>query len=247
MIHGGGHIMLSREGIRRDQTQMLLNSGFLAVSIDYRLCPEVTLTEGPMTDAADTLHWIKFALPDLPLKRSDISIDTTKIVAVGWSTGGHLATTLSWTAITRGIDPPKAILAFYCPLDYEDEFWVLPNMPEGASRSQEDTYDLDSRIWNEGVFDKLITKYNISPSKRALGGWMANTDPRSRLALHMNCHGRTLHVLLNGLDKSTQQAPGAPTKSQIMSVSPLAQIRAGNYTTPTFIIHPRKDDLIPWK
>lgn len=247
MIHGGGHIMLSKEDIRNDQTQILLKSGFLPVSIDYRLCPEVTLTEGPMTDVADALRWINTVLPELTLARSDIVVDTTKVIAVGWSTGGHLATTLGWTSIARQIDPPKAILAFYCPLDYEDDFWTLPNVPKGASESQVDAYDLDSRIWDEGVFDRPITRYNVSPSERALGGWMASTDPRSRLALHMNCQGRTLHVLLNGLDKKTRQKPETPTKIQIMSVSPLAQIRAGNYATPTFIIHPRDDDLIPWQ
>ncbi|KAL6153118.1 hypothetical protein ACJBU6_08284 [Exserohilum turcicum] len=247
MIHGGGHIMLSRHDIQKEQTQIMLESGFLVISIDYRLCPEVTLTEGPMADAADALYWIKTSLPGLPLARKDIVIDTTNVVVVGWSTGGHLATTLSWSSMARGIDPPNAILAFYCPLDYEDDFWTLPNIPQGASGSQVDAYDLDSRIWDGGVFDRPITKYNISPSKRALGGWMAKMDPRSRLALHMNCQGRTLHVLLNGLDKRTQKEPDAPSKSQILSISPLAQIRAGNYTTPTFIIHPRNDDLIPWK
>lgn len=38
-----------------------------------------------------------------------------------------------------------------------------------------------------------------------------------------------------------------PSKDEIVTVSPLAQIRRGAYTTPTFIIHPRDDDLIPWQ
>ncbi|OHW94719.1 polyketide synthase protein [Colletotrichum incanum] len=247
MIHGGGHIMLSRQDIRPDQTNMLLKSGFLPVSVDYRLCPEVTLSEGPMADVADALHWVRTVLPKLSLARHDIVIDDTKVVVVGWSTGGHLAMTLAWTSIARQIAPPNAILTFYCPSDYEDEFWMRPNVPKGASSEQADPYHLDDRIWNGGVFDSPIVKYNVAPAKRALGGWMASSDPRSRLALHMNCQGHTLHVLLNGLDKKTQRSPATPTNNQIISVSPLAQIRAGNYATPTFIIHPRDDDLIPWR
>jgi hypothetical protein len=34
MIHGGGHIMLSRKDIRAKQTQLLLENGLLPVSID---------------------------------------------------------------------------------------------------------------------------------------------------------------------------------------------------------------------
>lgn len=242
--------MLSRNDIRPDQTNVLLKSGFLPISIDYRLCPEVTLSEGPMADAADALHWVRTKLPSLSLSRRDITVDASKVVAVGWSTGGHLATTLAWTSETRQVQPPEAILALYCPLDYEDKFWTQPNVPDGAAATgggPADPYELDDQIWTDGVFDAPITKYNVSPTKRALGGWMATSDPRSRLALHMNCHGRTLHVILNGLDKKTREQPSAPSPSDIVAVSPLAQVRAGNYKTPTFIIHPENDDLIPWQ
>ncbi|KAK6215493.1 polyketide synthase protein [Colletotrichum tabaci] len=245
MIHGGGHIMLSRNDIRPRQTEMLLKSGFLPVSVDYRLCPEVTLAEGPMTDVADALSWVRNALPSL--LRPGFAIDTDKVVAVGWSTGGHLAMTLAWTSLARQVAPPTAILAFYSPLDYEDDFWMRPNVPRGATSDPAERFPLDARIWDGGVFDTARVEYRVAPTKRALGGWMAASDPRSRLALHMNAQGRTLHVLLNGLDKTTRQPPAAPTSAEIAAVSPLARVRAGHYATPTFIIHPREDDLIPWQ
>ncbi|KAK2029121.1 hypothetical protein LX32DRAFT_617722 [Colletotrichum zoysiae] len=245
MIHGGGHIMLSRNDIRPRQTDMLLKSGFLPVSVDYRLCPEVTLAEGPMTDVVDALSWVRNVLPSL--LRPGFSIDTDQVVAVGWSTGGHLAMTLAWTSLARQVAPPTAILAFYSPLDYEDDFWVRPNLPRGATSDPDESFPLDTRIWDGGVFDTARVDYRVAPAKRALGGWMAASDPRSRLALHMNAQGRTLHVLLNGLDKTTRQPPAAPTSAEIAAVSPLARVRTGHYTTPTFIIHPREDDLIPWQ
>ncbi|RMZ75270.1 hypothetical protein DV737_g5363, partial [Chaetothyriales sp. CBS 132003] len=151
-----------------------------------------------------------------------------------------------------GIRPPEAILAFYCPSDYEDPFWTKPNFPAGSevmaitATDQSSSYELDAKIW-AGVSDCPITSYNIPPTKRALGGWLAPSDPRSRLALYMNFHGRTLHVLLNGLDKRSCREPSAPTPADVVAVSPLAHIRRGKYTTPTFIIHPRQDDLIPWQ
>lgn len=255
MIHGGGHIMLSRNDIRPDQTTKLLRSGFLPISVDYRLCPETTLLEGPMADVADALLWIRTILPKLTLSRRDIRVNPDRVVAVGWSAGGHLALTLAWTSAARQIRPPDAILAFYCPTDYEDPFWMAPNVPNGARATETDmttpdSYDLDDRIL-AGLLNVPITSYNIPPTKRALGGWLAPSDPRSRLALYMNTHGRTLHVLLDGLftlEKKSWKLPvKPPAPERIAAASPLAQIRAGNYAAPTFLIHPRNDDLVPWQ
>lgn len=38
-----------------------------------------------------------------------------------------------------------------------------------------------------------------------------------------------------------------PSLEKIRAVSPMAHIRAGNYNTPTFLIHGTADDLIPWQ
>ncbi|KAL5341117.1 hypothetical protein BJX70DRAFT_406414 [Aspergillus crustosus] len=241
MIHGGGHIMLSRKDIRPPQTQMLLDRGFLPISIDYRLCPEVTLPDGPMYDACTALSWVRTVLPTLTLQRSDIRVDPDCVVAVGWSTGGHLALTLGFRAAQRRIRPPDAILALYCPLDYEDPFWSKPNFPFG------DRPDATQDNPSGGLYNHPITAYNPPSSKRALGGWMARSDARSQIALRMNWQGRAVHVLLNGLSETNHDYDSlpAPTTSQVQSISPLAQIQKGAYRTPTFIIHGTKDDLIP--
>lgn len=252
MIHGGGHIMLSRKDIRPEQTTLLLKSGFLPISIDYRLCPETTIREGPMVDVVDALAWIRTVLPKLQLKRQDVRVDGEKVVSVGWSTGGTLAMSLAWTGISRGVRPPDAILAFYCPMDYEDPFWTRPNIPAG-SEDPSSSYAFDDDIW-AGIYDKPITSYNVPPNKRALGGWLAPSDARGRLAIYMNWHGRTLHVLLHGLDKRRRweseeilDGEHGVLPGDVVAISPLAHIRDGTYATPTFIIHPRQDDLIPWQ
>ncbi|KAI0506274.1 hypothetical protein F5B22DRAFT_639292 [Xylaria bambusicola] len=246
MIHGGGHVMLSREDIRPDQTDRLLDNGFIPISIDYRLCPETTLLDGPMVDVVDALAWSRQVLPAEALAREDVQVDAERIVAVGWSSGGHLALTLGYTAISRGIRPPNAIMALYCATDFEDPFWVQPNIPIGAGLSVD---DLDEEFWTRGIFGHPVTRYNVPRAKNALDGWLAPNDPRSRLLLYMNMRGCTLDVLLGGLDKQTRSAlkKGAVTQDNIKAASPLVQIKAGRYKTPTFIVHPRTDDLIPWQ
>lgn len=246
--------MLSRKDIRPKQTEMLLDLGFLPISIDYRLCPETTLLEGPMTDVLEALRWIRTHLASVRLHRPDIRVSTEHVVAVGWSTGGHLAMSLGWTAPAAGIQPPNAILAFYCPLDYEDSFWSSPNYPYN-----EKPVDVKYDLW-DGISDKPIAGYNLPKSLTASGGWMASNDARSRIALHMNWYGQTLAILIHGLKKpsnighngglsnnsGTLDLP-TPTQEQVKAISPLAQIRSGNYTTSTFIVHPSLDDLIPWQ
>ncbi|KAL5047460.1 Alpha/Beta hydrolase protein [Aspergillus fruticulosus] len=257
MIHGGGHIMLSRKDIRPSQTKLLLAHGFLPVSVDYRLCPEVSLTDGPIPDVCTALSWARNTLSTLQLQRPDIRPRGDKVVVVGWSTGGTLSMTFPFSTPQRGIQPLDAVLAFYCPTDYEDQFWRNPNYPEGTSPDFVlDIYDLLA-----GVQDHSITAYNVPAHKRAdgpAGGWMSLSDARSRIALHMNWKGQTLPVLLDALPSKNKLASQKleydaqkwlslpqPDVERVRAVSPYAQIRAGNYEVLTFLIHGMKDDLIP--
>lgn len=118
MIHGGGHMTLSRRAIRPFQTQHLLDNRFLPVSIDYRLCPEVNLIDGPIADVRDAYMWSKTKLPNIA-GQWGVVVDPTKVVVIGWSTGGHLATTLGWTTSALDTSPPTAVLCFYAPYDFE--------------------------------------------------------------------------------------------------------------------------------
>lgn len=262
--------MLSRKDVRPKQTQLLLDNGLLPIGIDYRLCPEVNILEGPMTDVCDAFRWARHTLPTLKLNCPGLQIDGDSVVVIGWSTGGTLAMTLAWVAVQQGVKPPEAILAFYCPTDYQDDCWKTPNFPEqSASSASSTSYDL-----LEGVQDQPITSYKIPPSRNPVGGWMSPSDARSRIVLHMNWTGQTLSVLLKGLPSKRQAAAAAaaatapasaapspidptttqswlslpqPSTDEIISISPLAQIERGTYRTPTFLIHGTDDDLIPWQ
>ncbi|KAL8713852.1 MAG: hypothetical protein Q9220_001997 [cf. Caloplaca sp. 1 TL-2023] len=261
LVHGGGHIMLSRKDIRPAQTQHLLDNSIIPISIDHRLCPELDLIEGPMTDVCHAFEWARTVLPNLKLQRPDIQPDVTKIAVIGWSTGGTLAMSVGWTAPARGLQPPEAILAFYCPTNYASEWYQEPHFPWRTSQADADKpYDL----W-DAVRERPLTGYNI-PSTRTPGGWMSTQDPRARIPLHMNWTGNTVPILLGALSlKEKQRRAGdssasvslqphdgrtrlpRPLASRIEAISPLAQIGKGNYRTPTYFLHGSEDDFIPWQ
>jgi acetyl esterase/lipase len=190
-----------------------------------------------------------------------LTLDPSRVVVVGWSTGGHLAMTTAFTSIERGLSPPDAILAFYCPTDYEDPVWTQPNYPENTDVDGLSVMKYDLL---EGVQGRPITAYNIPLSSRSNSkaggtparGWMAPDDPRSRIVLHMNWKGQCLPVLLRGLPPSNSLSPSdaeklmsqpQPEIEEIQRVSPYAQIQRGVYRTPTFVIHGTEDDLIPYE
>ena len=243
--------MLSRRDVRPRQIQLLLDNGILPVSVDYRLCPETTILEGPLVDVVNAYAWTKKSLPLLKLTKTRINerLDHNKAAVIGWSTGGTLAMSLAWTSIPRGISPPTSILVFYCPTDYEDEFWRKPNVPEHS-----DSFGNESYSVIDGVHPAPITAYNVPPKIKAAAGWMAPKDPRSRVVLHMNWPGQTLPVLFRGLPSGSKVSGQAaadfnrleqPSREDIIQASPYAQILQGNYKSPTHIVFGTKDDLIP--
>ncbi|KAL0255196.1 hypothetical protein SLS55_009726 [Diplodia seriata] len=134
MIHGGGHMTLSRKSVRPHQTAFLLAHGILPVSIDYRLCPEVDLVAGPIADTLDAYKWVKTALP-LLARRRGVLVDSERVVVVGWSSGGHLAMTTAW--MTGDVAPPRAVLAFYAPTDFESGDLDRRRAEEYPERSME--------------------------------------------------------------------------------------------------------------
>lgn len=118
LFYGGGYMTLSRKAVRPVQTQFLLSNGILPISFDYRLCPQINVIDGAIADARDAYIWAMRQVPGLMAEKGAV-VDPSKIVIIGWSTGGHLAMTLAWTTIEAGLPPPVAILAFYCPTFYD--------------------------------------------------------------------------------------------------------------------------------
>jgi acetyl esterase/lipase len=134
--------MLSRKDIRTKQVQHLIRHGILPVSVDYRLCPEVNIVDGPVRDVRDAFVWARTQLSSLKLYTSPyLRIDDSRVAVVGWSTGGTLALTLGWTPDVKA---PDAILSFYCPTDYEDPCKCYAAIPFAGG--EEYRTNLNSRL-----------------------------------------------------------------------------------------------------
>lgn len=125
LIHGGGHFLFGRKDVPMKHIRTLIERGFLPISTDYRLCPETNLFEGPMTDCCDALQWATETLPTLSLAGPTVRVDPSKVISIGWSSGGQLSMSLGYTAPAKGIKAPDAILAMYPPSDMESERKLL--------------------------------------------------------------------------------------------------------------------------
>lgn len=158
MLHGGGHVLHTRRHINLRHVAQLLDLGILPVSVDYRLCPEVNLREGPMTDACEAVQWAREVLPFLLAHLRGISIDPKRVVVIGYSTGGHLALTTAFTTLEKGLRPPTAVIGFYCPTDYSSDWWRSPIYPQLAQQPSSTDFDL-----LEGVHDTPVSTELYGP------------------------------------------------------------------------------------
>lgn len=100
-IHGGALMNGGREGMGRTQKE-LLREGYCIVSIDYRLAPETKLPE-IIADVEDAFHWIHANA------REKFKGDTSKLVVLGGSAGGHLTLSSGFRIAPR----PAVLISFW--------------------------------------------------------------------------------------------------------------------------------------
>lgn len=92
IFHGGGFVQGSKDIIPRMQIASLCHMGFVAVVPNYRLCPQISLYDGPVTDSLDCLEWTASSMPAILRKEPNyVEVDTGRIVLMGHSSGGSLA------------------------------------------------------------------------------------------------------------------------------------------------------------
>ncbi|KAI1163974.1 BcPKS16, polyketide synthase [Nemania serpens] len=246
LIHGGGHLTLSRKVIRPAQVDFLLENDVVPISFDYRLCPQVNLINGPIADIRDAYLWMQTTLPTI-LERHGISTDATRIAVIGWSTGAHLAMTTAWTSVEMRVEPPRSILGFYGPTDFESGQLDVLRFQNRPQRE----IDVGSII--KSLPKTPITSYGDDEEGH---GWlMKANDPRSALVVSLFQSGHGLSLLLNNVMEASRdddaesatswRAPPAPER--VATICPLAHLRAGLYKTPTFIVHGTQDERVPFR
>lgn len=92
MIHGGAFMLGSASINNKDQIADCLERGWIVLAIEHRLCPGVNLLEGPMADVRDALTWAQDGGLAKALEwKWPGSMDRERIMAMGTSSGGHLA------------------------------------------------------------------------------------------------------------------------------------------------------------
>lgn len=111
MFHGGGLIVGSSEAIPLPQTGYLASHGFVVVAPNYRLCPQVTAEEA-FADCCDAYAWATTTLPE---HLQATLVDTSRVVAMGHSSGGTLALHIGSTCANVA-----AVTAFYPSLYFAD-------------------------------------------------------------------------------------------------------------------------------
>lgn len=117
-IHGGAWRAGDKADLR-DLIAELAGLGYVAISPQYRFCPEHSFPA--------QIHDVKAAVRWLRSNAVEYSVDPARIGAVGFSAGGHLALMLGVTGVDDGLEGPdpthgvdssvKAVVNFFGPID----------------------------------------------------------------------------------------------------------------------------------
>ena len=120
VIHGGGW-SAGRKEQHDDLIKVLAQDGFVAATISYGLCPQCPWPA--------QIHDVKAAVRFLRSKATAYGIDPTRMAALGFSAGAHLAMLLGTLDPQDGLEGPEAkdypsskvqaVIAFFGPTDME--------------------------------------------------------------------------------------------------------------------------------
>lgn len=98
-IHGGVFMLGHSRMVSMPQVDDCLTRNWIVVVPNHRLCPQVNMLEGPITDIRDLLAWIYDGQLDAFLAGAGADaalyrIDMDRVMAFGTSSGGTLALSL---------------------------------------------------------------------------------------------------------------------------------------------------------
>ncbi|KAI8819753.1 Alpha/Beta hydrolase protein [Fimicolochytrium jonesii] len=221
VFHQGGFILGSKNLIPKAQIRSLTNLGFVVVVANYRLCPQVSVYDGPFEDAKDALEWIRNDVNRLLSENSERAptVDPTRVVSIGYSAGGTLALLLGTLA-----HPVRAVLDFYGGKVFTDPSWTQP-LPGFLKRPPPD----------EAYAKKVFAEPTISATE-VIPGSTAPPTPRASWMTLTAQRGTWLREVVKD--------------GKYDRVDPVALATAaaaeGKTFPPTFIIHGTADEYLPY-
>lgn len=175
-IHGGALINGNRSWINRRVKEMMLDAGYVIVSIDCRLAPETKLP-GIIEDLEDAFRWVRQRGPTL------FNAETSKIAVMGGSAGGYLTLTSGYRVRPR----PTVLVSFWGYGDLVGEWYSRPSPHSRHHRvkmSKEEVHkqvsgppisDSRDRDGSGGAFYQYCRQHGLWPKE--VSGW----DPHSEV------------------------------------------------------------------
>ena len=175
-IHGGALINGHRASVSGRVKQRMLDSGYVIVSIDYRLAPETKLP-GIIEDVEDAFKWIRTDGAEL------FHADANRIAVMGGSAGGCLTLTSGFRVIPR----PNVLVAFW---GYGDLIGDWYSRPSPHARHNRQLYtrgkaeaqvtgppisDSRDRRGDGGIFYNFCRQRGVWPKE--VTGWDPETEP----------------------------------------------------------------------
>ncbi|HEV3142427.1 MAG TPA: alpha/beta hydrolase, partial [Gemmataceae bacterium] len=139
-LHGGALIMGNRNGVPKNLQDLCRTEGYVLVSFDYRLAPEVKIP-AIIEDVQDAFRWLHAEGPKL------FHADVNRVVVAGGSADGYLTL---MTGIC--IEPkPVALVAYWGYGDVDGDWYTKPSehYRKQPLVSREEAY--------QQVGDKIVT------------------------------------------------------------------------------------------
>ena len=115
-LHGGALINGNRNSTPKQIADLCRTEGYVLVSFDYRLAPEVKLP-AIIEDLEDAFRWLHEKGPSL------FNADTKRVVVTGGSAGGYLTLTAGFRVKPR----PTALVAYWGYGDIDGEWYTKPH------------------------------------------------------------------------------------------------------------------------
>ena len=164
-IHGGALMMGGRalKPAPGSLLEAMLNAGYVVVSIDYRLAPEVKLP-AILEDVIAGCDWVRQRGPEL------FHIDPDQFFVMGQSAGGYLTQMMGWRLQPR----PRALVSFWGYGDIDGAWYAQPDsfyrqqpLVDKAEAERSAGAKLYLYCRQQGLWPKMLTGFDPMQEPRA--------------------------------------------------------------------------------